>query len=202
MTPLRELRLVEQYRAGGCEAKAALTELIQGYQRRVYSICYRMVRNPDDAADLTQDALIKMIEGLESYDGRSKLSTWAIRVTLNCCLSHLRRQRLRGHQSLDRIAAQTEAGTEPPGNTNWGQSSRSEPSPVQGVEQAQRRSTVLRALDALEPDTRAILVLRDLQDLDYQQLAEVFDVPVGTVKSRLFRARAALRDAIEALERN
>ena len=77
---------------------------------------------------------------------------------------------------------------------------QAEPTPPQGVEQAQLKTAVLRALDDLDPETRAILVLRDVQELDYQQLADVLEVPVGTVKSRLFRARAALRTAMEAQE--
>ena len=72
-----------------------------------------------------------------------------------------------------------------------------EPLPAQRIEQEQARSAVAEALDSLDADMRSILVLRDLQDMDYQQLAEALDIPIGTVKSRLFRARAALREAIE-----
>ena len=203
LTPLRELQLLEVYRAGGSHAHSALRELLSAYQRRIYSVCLRMVRRPEDAADITQDVLLKLVENLSSYDGRSKLSTWIIRVAMNASLSHLRRQKTRETRSLDagsRIdvdsgAAPAEHRTPMPGG---GPASR-EPSPLQGVQQDQQRTLVLRALESLDADTRAILVLRDMQDMDYQQLAKVFDVPIGTVKSRLFRARAAFREAIEAL---
>jgi RNA polymerase sigma-70 factor (ECF subfamily) len=211
LTPLREMQLVEAHRKGGASAHDALAELLEAYQRRIFSICARMVRNQDDAADLTQDVLIKVIEGLGSYNGRSQLSTWIIRVTMNCCLSHLRKQKLRAHESMEGLEGGKRGAITRPGTAHAGGSGvrtaefgrRSgdqgmEPLPQQGVEQAQVRSMVLQALDSLDAETRAILVLRDLQDLDYQQLAEVFQVPVGTVKSRLFRARAALRAAIEA----
>jgi RNA polymerase sigma-70 factor, ECF subfamily len=216
MTPLRELQLVEIYRTGGPAAHEAVGELVHAYQRRIYSICYRMVRHHEDATDLTQDVLVKMIESLGSYNGQSKLSTWVIRVAMNCCLSHMRKQKLRDHKSLDAGSFREGLSRRPTGSPvqsgpsgHYGQAlgmsafaggmkSAGEPSPAQSVEQAQRRSTVLEALSSLDLETRAILVLRDVQELDYQQLAEVLEVPIGTVKSRLFRARAALRQAIEA----
>lgn len=181
LTPLREQQLVAAYRDGD---QGALTELLRAYQHRVYAICYRMVPR-EDALDLTQDALVRVMEGLSSYDGRSRLSTWIIRVTMNCCLSHLRKQRIRRHASLD-----DEAG---PGE----RPDSGEPSPVERVQLSEMRAMLLRAMQRLDPALRAVLVLRDLQELDYQQIATVLGTPVGTVKSRLFRARTALRRAAE-----
>jgi RNA polymerase sigma-70 factor (ECF subfamily) len=198
ITPLRELQLLETFRAGGTEAHKAVTELLQAYQRRIYSVCYRMVRKPEDAADLTQDVLLKLVENLSSYDGRSKLSTWIIRVAMNASLSHLRRQKTRDVRSLDAGAGRLEIEGSPT-ETQTPTPPAREPSPLQGVQQQQQRTLVLRALDALDVDTRAILVLRDMHDMDYQQLAEALDVPIGTVKSRLFRARAAFREVFESL---
>jgi len=204
MTPLRELQLVELYRKGGPDAHRAICELVRGYQRRVYSICVRMVRNREDAGDLTQDVLLKLVENLNSYNGQSKLSTWVIRVTMNCCLSHLRKQKIREHKSLDAPVRRPPGTRMEPADVPVGMRGRSagpaggELLPAQGVEQTQLRSLVLQALESLDSDSRAILVLRDLQDLDYQQLAEALEIPIGTVKSRLFRARAALRQAIES----
>lgn len=188
MTPLRELQLVDDYRTGDPDA---LSELLSSYQRRIFAICYRMVSNEDVAGDLTQDALLKIIEGLDSYDGRARLSTWIIRVTINCCLSHLRKQKIRRHGSLDEPA-----GLEGQPLGAQIQSTR-ELSGPEHVEQAEARSALLGVLGELEPEARGILVLRDMQDLDYQQIADVLEVPVGTVKSRLFRARVALREAAE-----
>jgi RNA polymerase sigma-70 factor (ECF subfamily) len=203
MTPLRELQLLEAYRAGGPAGHEAMCELIRAYQHRVYSICIRMVRHEDDAIDLTHDVLLKLIESLQSYQGRSKLSTWVIRMTINACISHLRKQKVRVHVSLESTPQ-----TGPGGGVDtadWTATPQSrvasrEPLPTENVEHRQTRAMVLEALNSLEPDTRAILVLRDLQDLDYQQLAEALDVPLGTVKSRLYRARIELRNAIEQRE--
>jgi len=190
MTPLRELQLVSDYRAGDADA---LGELLSSYQRRIYAICYRMVGNVDEAGDLTQEALLKVIEGLDSYDGRARLSTWIFRVSMNCCLSHLRRQKIRRHGSLDEIP---EEGAAP---LSAQIASEREPSGPERVEQTEARAVLLRVLGELEPDMRGILVLRDMQDLDYQQIAGVLQVPVGTVKSRLFRARAALHEAAQKI---
>lgn len=201
MTPLRELQLIEAYRAGkgGPESHRALSELLSAYQRRIYSVCIRLVRKPEDAADLTQDVLMKVIENLSDYDGRSKLSTWIIRVAMNASLSHLRRAKTRETKSLD---APNNSRTDPetsPGQPRQAALASREPSPAQHVEQDQHRALVLQALESLDAETMAILVLRDMQDMDYLQLAEALDVPLGTVKSRLFRARAAFRQALESL---
>jgi RNA polymerase sigma-70 factor (ECF subfamily) len=186
LTPLRELQLIEAYQQGRPEA---IEELLGAYQRRVYGVSYRMVRNGEEAADLTQDALVRIMEGLHSYDGRAALSTWVIRVTMNCCLSHLRKQKLRRHGSLD----EPSRGGEEPWSARL--EAEGELSASGRVEQAEMRAALLRALRELDPDMRAILVLRDLQELEYQQIGEVLEIPIGTVKSRLFRARVALRQA-------
>jgi len=187
LTPLRELQLVQAYRRGDAEA---IAQLLRVYQRRIYAVCYRMVRDEHDARDLAQDAMVKVIQGLDGYDGRSKLSTWVIRISMNCCLSHLRKQRLRRHGSLD---ADRAGGGPPDGGAGGG-----ELPPARGVEQGEMRGILSRALGRLDPQMRSVLVLRDMQDLEYSQIAEVLGVPVGTVKSRLFRARVALREAVEA----
>jgi len=188
ITPLAELQLVEAHRRGDPDA---IGQLLEAYQRRLYSICYRMVRNEHDARDLTQDSLVRVIQGLDSYDGRSKLSTWIIRVTMNTCLSHLRKQRLRRHGSLDVASENSPAGPIDP-------RSMGELQPSSRVEHSEMRLVLGRAMMRLDPDMRAVLVLRDMQDLEYQSIAHSLEVPIGTVKSRLFRARLALRTAVEA----
>ena len=189
LTALRELQLVQAHRRGDAEA---ISELLRSYERRIYSVCYRMVRDEHDARDLTQDAMVKIIQGLAGYDGRAKLSTWVIRISLNCCLSHLRKQRLRRHGSIDRDWPQGAGGPAPAAGA------ARELSPSGGVERAEMHSFLSRALGSLDPQMRAVLVLRDMQDLEYGQIAQVLAIPVGTVKSRLFRARMALRTAVEA----
>jgi RNA polymerase sigma-70 factor (ECF subfamily) len=189
LTPDDERELLAAHKAGDGQAIATL---LRSYQRRVYSICYRMLRNPEEAADVTQDTLVRVIERIGDFDGRSQLSTWVIRIAINNCLTHLRRERVRRHGSLD--AASDASGT-PLGDLL---AASRELSPPDHVQQEDRRRLLLRALHRLEVDERAMVVLRDLQGLEYQQISEVLEVPIGTVKSRLFRARAALRIAAEA----
>lgn len=189
---MEEMRLVEAWRAGNADA---LRTLLDSYQRRVYAICYRMLHHVDDAQDVAQDVLLKIFESLEGYDGRSKLSTWVIRIAMNACVSHRRKAAVRHASSL-------ETSHTPGEHTGWqglklSLEDSSEPEPGSSVEQSERRRRVIVALNRLEPEVRALLVLRDVQDLDYDQIAQVLDVPVGTVKSRLFRARAALREHME-----
>jgi len=179
--------LVEAVRSGD---RSAWSCLLGRYQHRLFSVCYRMVGDRERAGDLTQDAFVRIIQGFDSYDGRSRLSTWMIRVTMNVVLSHLRYEKHRRHLSLDVPDA---SGRPIGGNIPTG----GEPPAGQGVQQEQTREQMARALLGLGDEQRAILVLRDVRGLEYEQIAEVLQVPVGTVKSRIFRARAALRRQIE-----
>jgi RNA polymerase sigma-70 factor (ECF subfamily) len=190
-----DLRLVASIRAG---EQAAWGELISRYQDRLFTICLRMVHNRELAADLTQDAFVKVIQGLDKYDGRSKLSTWIIRVTMNVCLSKIRSEKLRRHASLEGMGGTS--GSRGEGEARgFDPAQVREPGGVLGVLHAEDRHRVLLALQRLDPDHRAVLILRDARDLEYEQIAEVLGVAVGTVKSRLFRAREALRDEVEKL---
>ncbi len=185
--------LVAAIRAGDA---AAWTTLFERYQVRIFTICVRMVRDRELASDLTQDAFIKVIRGLDSFDERAKLSTWIYRVTMNVCLSKLRSEKLRRHASLEAMASA--GGRDPDRRTELGFPQVREPGAHEGVENEEERQRMIDALDALSDEHRSILVLRDGRGLEYEQIAEVLDIPVGTVRSRLFRARAALRQAFEA----
>ncbi len=179
---------------------SSLAPLLTRYQDRLFGVCMRMVNDRDLAADLTQDAMIKVIEGLGSYDGRAKLSTWMIRVTMNVCLSRLRAERVRRHASLDAPTERGPTGFGLGGRADAWTGEGGEPAPTESVERDEVRRRVSAALLRVAPEQRAILVLRDCRGLDYEQIAEVLAVPVGTVKSRLFRARGALREVLEQRE--
>ena len=188
--------LVRQVRRGD---SGALGALLARYQDRLFAVCVRMVGDRELAADLAQDAMVKLIEGLGSFDERAKFSTWAIRVTMNVCLSRLRSEKLRRHASLD---APLDPGQRPSGKAARPATpiaAGGEHAGLEGVSQDEARRRVQAALLRVDPEQRAILVLRDSRGLEYDQIAEALAVPVGTVKSRLFRARAALRQALEAL---
>jgi RNA polymerase sigma-70 factor (ECF subfamily) len=184
-----EQALVAAIKRGETDAWATL---LTQYQDRLFGVCMRMVHDREMATDLTQDAMVKIIQGLASYDGRSKLSTWMIRVTMNVCLSKLRSEKHRRHASLDSMLSDE-------GSATWNatHAQRREPSAGSGVERDESRRMMIAALSRVSPEHRAILVLRDVQGLDYEQIAQALEVAVGTVKSRLFRARVALRKVLE-----
>ncbi|USO00307.1 MAG: RNA polymerase sigma factor [Phycisphaeraceae bacterium] len=164
----------------------ALDVLLRPELDRVFATCRRMVGGRQEAEELAQDALVKVIRGLPTYDGRASLSTWMTRVTINACLSWMRsRARHSGRRPISLEQPDTLAG---------------EPGVAPGV-QPDEKARLERALDGLKPEHRAILVLRDVRELDYEAIGAALDLPIGTVKSRLFRARAALRVALEEDER-
>lgn len=186
------MALLAAYRDGD---PGALADLLRGYQRRIFAVCVRMLRNEEEARDLTQDTLLRLIERIDTYDGRAALSTWIIRIAMNLCFSHLRKRKLRNHASLDQSTSAADTSTPALRLVD-----DREPGAETRVQLDETRGRLLNAVERLEPDMRAVLVLRDLQDLDYQQIADVLDLPIGTVKSRLFRAREALRSRLEEAE--
>lgn len=190
----QDLQLVEAIRRGDTQAWA---KLITKHQDRVYATCVRMVHNRDLAADLAQDSFVKIIQGIGSFDGRAKFSTWMTRVVMNVCLSKLRSEKLRRHASLERMGQTTQTGDLEAARPQFEQTR--EPAAHAGVEEHEDRERVLTALRYLDPEHRAVLILCDCRGLPYEQIADVLGVAVGTVKSRLFRARNALREAVEAL---
>lgn len=198
-----EAGIVESIRGGGEGARGSWSELLTAYEDRLYAVCFRIVRNPEVARDLTQDAMVKVMQGFGSYDGRARLSTWMTRITMNVCLSYLRKQKLRRHASLDAPGGGggrfSGGGGRDEGGMWNGLAQGTEPVAEDRVEAQEARTLILRAMAEVDPEHRTVLVLRDMQGLDYQEIADALEVPVGTVKSRLFRARQALRGVVEKL---
>ncbi|TVQ60413.1 MAG: RNA polymerase sigma factor [Phycisphaerales bacterium] len=181
----------------------AWAELVERYQHRLYAVCVKTLGGRELAADCCQDAFVRLIQKIDRYDGRSRFSTWAIRVTMNICLSRLRSEKLRRHAPLNETNHAQKPGvfTGSAPRTPTGGSGRAglvEPSGVSGVERGEDARRLGRALADLPDEQRAILLLRDVQGMDYAQIAHALGVAVGTVKSRLFRARRSLRESIEA----
>jgi RNA polymerase sigma-70 factor, ECF subfamily len=168
---------------------AAWEEIVQRYHRRIYNICYRFAGSGDDAQDLTQEVFIKMYKTLSSYDlERGAFMTWVTTMTRNLLVDHFRKTKQdRMTDSLD--AAPSEHEDAMP------LSDRIEDKSLPPDAKAQSRETsetVHRALQKLSPELREAVILRDLQDMDYRDIASVLKVPEGTVKSRINRGRAEL----------
>jgi RNA polymerase sigma-70 factor, ECF subfamily len=162
--------------------RRALETLLARHVDRIHAICRRVTGHPEDALDATQEALIAVTRGLRRYDGRSLFTTWLYRVATNAALDELRRRKRRPEpaEPADDRPLPAEAG------------GAAAPASVESVVAA--RLDVDAALAALSPEFRAAVVLRDLCDLDYSEIAEVLDVPIGTVRSRIARGRAAIAE--------
>lgn len=193
MNPPDEHALLERARRGD---RAALGELLRAHERRIYHVCLRMVSQPDDAAELAQDVMVKVVQKIDDFRGDAKLSTWMIRIAMNLSISHLRKRRLRHTVSIDSSPTALNGGSDT--RTLAGRLPENrEPGPEACVEQGEMLDELQRAIAGLDDDQRAVLVLRDVEQLDYQQIGETLNLPVGTVKSRLFRARLALRQRMD-----
>jgi len=159
----------------------ALDQLLRRHYDRIHAVCRRVAGSTRDADDACQEALIKIVRSLPRFDGRSSFGTWAYRIAMNASLDELRKRRRR--PALHAVGEDDRPETADPGA---GEFSRSLPD----------RMVLDDALDRLPDDLRIAVVLRDVADLDYAEIAETLDIPVGTVKSRLSRGRAALATAL------
>ena len=152
----------------------ALDGLLRQHYDRIFAICRRLAGNDADANDATQEALLAIVRGLPRFDGRASFSTWSYRVATNACLDELRRRSRRPDPGLPDLEVAADDGS--PGID----------------QQVADRLTIDAGLDDLSEEFRAPVVLRDLAGLDYAEIAEVLDIPPGTVRSRIARGRAAL----------
>lgn len=161
----------------------AFGQLVVRYQDRLFNTLLRVAGSPEDAADAVQDAFVQAYVKLDSFRGASQFYTWLYRVAMNIVLS--RRRRRRPARSLD--DAKENRGDEPVDAS---------PAPEDALLARERAERVQAALDDLGADHRAIMVLREIEGCSYEAIAEILELPVGTVRSRLFRARMQLREKL------
>ena len=168
---------------------AAWEEIVQRYHRRIYNICYRFAGSGNDAEDLTQEVFIKMYRTLNSYDvDRGAFMTWVTTITRNLLVDHFRKTKQeRMTNSLDTVSSEHEDAM-----PLSEQIPDHRPAPDSRVQSRETGETVHLALQKLSPELREAVILRDLQDMDYREIATVLKVPEGTVKSRINRGRAEL----------
>lgn len=167
--------------------RAALDALLRRHHDRIHLLCRRVVGNDADALDATQDALIAIARGIRTYDGRAAFSTWSYRVTTNACLDELRR---RARRPTPGLPADLDEARE--------QGSAIEHAPSSAaIDGLADRMLIDAALAELPEDFRVAVVLRDVCDLDYAEIASVLDLPPGTVRSRIARGRAQLARLLE-----
>ena len=165
-------------------------ELVAVYGDKVYTLALRLTGNPADAQDLAQDSLVRAIRGLEKFRGEADPGTWVYRITVNTWKNRVRSEKRRFFWktvSLD--------GTDAEDDEEQGARALADGQPPldRDMEKDEAKRAVETALAAMDPEDKALLVLRDLEDRSYDDIAGILEVPVGTVKSRLSRAREALR---------
>lgn len=199
MSQLSEQELLARIRRGDL---SALGDRLRAEQGRLFGICLRMLGNRDDAAEATQETMLKVVEHIRSFRGESGLGTWMVRIAMNQATSRLRVRARRSTLSLEQASSNGKAGGDDQASGLREQICDSrEPSPSHSVQRDEQRQILHDALLKLDEPFRAVLVLRDLGQMDYQQIAQSLQLSVGTVKSRLFRARLALRKVLQEYER-
>ncbi len=179
---MTDQELVARAKAGDQDA---FEQLVRDNEKRIYNLALRMVGSPEDALDLSQEAFLNAWKGLASFQGNSSFSTWLYRLASNTCLDFLRTRKRRQEIVGAPLSLDDAEAAPAPADSRF--------QPDLQLERREREQALRRALDALPPHHRQVLVLRELSGLSYQELSDVLQLDMGTVKSRLTRARVSLR---------
>ena len=167
--------------------QVAWEQIVRQYRRKVFNVAYKFVGKHDEAEDLTQDIFLKIFKSLDTFDRRANFQTWLISVSRNLCIDHYRSVR-KERETIDR---DIDAGELSPASADKG--------PFAALEQRDRVVLLRRALGALPRTLRTAVVMRDIQELSYQEIADRLQLPEGTVKSRINRGRTELARQIRKL---
>jgi RNA polymerase sigma-70 factor (ECF subfamily) len=165
----------------------AFGELVRRYQDRLYNTVCRLIDNPEDAQDVVQEAFLNAYQSLHGFKGDSLFFTWLYRIATNTAISLKRKQRAMVSIHASRSSQMVIDPFDPSDSTR----------PGRALEQAEQEREVQGALNRLSPEHRAVLVLKDIEGLKYEAMAEILQVPIGTIRSRLHRARGELRELLD-----
>ncbi|NIM18944.1 MAG: sigma-70 family RNA polymerase sigma factor [Candidatus Latescibacteria bacterium] len=181
-----DIELISLAKAG---QEKAFRALLGKYQGSVYSICLRMVRDREQAADLAQDVFLKVFTMLDRYDPSYAFSSWLFKITSNLCIDHLRKRRVETYPM------------EAPLEGNDGEFARQyeapDPTPETQMIRKEQMASLDKAVDALPPHYRMIILLRHQENLSYDEIAVALNIPLGTVKARIHRAREMLKERLK-----
>lgn len=164
----------------------AFETLVAPHEKKIYALCLRLMGNREDALDGAQEAMLRAWRSMRSYRKEASFSTWLYRIATNACLDLLRKKKVRPAVSLDVLTEVGFAPIDPEGD------------PHAKAEEIARREALAIGIAALPVDLRTILVLRDVQGFSYEEIGEILKMPMGTVKSRINRARERLRQGLSA----
>ena len=179
---MTEQELVHRAKSGDQDAFA---QLVSQNEKRIYNLVLRMVGDPEDALDLSQEAFLNAWKGLPAFKGDSAFSTWIYRLASNACLDFLRSKKRRQDTIGSALSLDDEESPPPPADDRL--------RPEEQLERKERTQALHRALQQLPDHQRQVIVMRELSGLSYQEISDVLDLDLGTVKSRLTRARLALK---------
>lgn len=179
--------LLEKAKSGDINA---FEKLVEAYQRKVYNIAFRMIGSPDDAYDLAQEVLIRIYKSIGGFKEQSSFSTWVYRITTNVCLDEIRKRKLKRTVSLDQDIKLDDSEVKREIESD-------DPPPDELAAKKEIKRTVTEAIGLLNEEHRTVIVLRDIQGFSYEEIAKIINCPEGTVKSRINRARQALKIILE-----
>ena len=191
---LGERRLIRRLKA---RDESAFREMVSAYQEQVYNLVFRMLGNHEEAEDLSQDVFVTVFKSIDKFRGDSKLSTWLYRIAANQCKNrykYLARRQFHAAKPLDELSERDAAGRDG-GPVMSLQAQISEPDKM--VEAKRLEAAIQQEIAALEDEQRLLVILRDIQGLSYQEMSNITELPEGTVKSRLHRARMNLKKRLK-----
>ena len=186
--------LVEQCRRGN---SVAMERLILKYQNRIYNVILKICANRDDAAELTQETFVKVIENIDKFQGKSGFYTWTFRIAVNLTLNYCKRNVKLGLKSLD--ADSEDRQWNPRARLKQLLTDEDAPDPAELAQNRELCELAMKALMKLDDAQRTVIVLRDIENMNYAQIAGILDLRLGTVKSRISRARCNLREILETM---
>lgn len=176
---------------------SAMEVLITRYQNRIYNVILKICGNREDAADLSQEAFVKAMQNLDSFQLRSSFYTWLFRIAVNLTINYCKRNVRLGYRSLD--SGGDESDLEATGRLKDILADSQSIDPAKALESKELRGLIIKAIMKLDEDQRAVVVLRDIEAMSYSQIAETLEVGLGTVKSRISRGRNNVREFLEAM---
>ena len=183
-----EKLLVKKSQSGDIES---FELLISAYDKRAYNIAYRIMGNEEDAKDMAQEALLRIYKSIKDFKGQSSFSTWLYRIVTNVCLDELRRRKNEKYISMD-STIQTDSG-----ELHMELCSDKE-TPESVYERVEQKELIMNAIGELSEDYKSAIVLRDIQGFSYEEISKMLDCSLGTVKSRINRARNMLRERLKS----
>jgi len=187
-----DVEFIKAFQAGD---KAVFDKLIVKYKNKVFSLCYRLLGNYTEADDCAQEAFVKVYRSLKGFRFGSKFSTWLYRITVNTCKNKLTSSQYKRGKTMVRIDESKETENGVYSNEIAG----STPSPAVELERKEKGAAIQQAIDSLPAEQREVVVLRDVEGMSYEEVAEATGYNLGTVKSKLSRARLALKEKLKGL---